>query len=79
MSHAATGSQPRFKERIESLCADMIDRGIQLSEALEQFERCFIHEVVQRSDGQHSRAAAALGIHRNTLTRRIASYKARRK
>ena len=63
--------QPKFKERVETLCGDMIEKGILFSEAMENFERCFIKEVVRRNRGNMTRAAAVLGIHRNTLSKKI--------
>ena len=67
MREAAAKLQPRLKDRLESLCVEMIEKGILFSEAVEQFENCFINEVVNRSDGHMTRAAERLGIHRNTL------------
>ncbi len=69
--------QPRLKDRLQSICVDMIDRGILFSEAVEQFENCFIAEVVSRDDGHLMRAAGHLGIHRNTLTKRLMRCEAR--
>jgi DNA-binding protein Fis len=77
MIDTASKQQPRLKERLESLCVEMIDKGILYLEAREQFERCFICEVFQRCDGNLVRAAALLGIHRNTLAKRINHYKRR--
>lgn len=71
MSHAGTSPNAGFKERIETLCKDMIDKGILFSEARERFERCFIAEIVKRNKGNMTKAAAILGIHRNTLSSRI--------
>jgi DNA-binding protein Fis len=61
----------RLKERLENLCTDMIDKGILFSEATEHFERCFIAEVMRRNDGNLIRTAASLGIHRNTLSKKV--------
>jgi DNA-binding NtrC family response regulator len=61
----------RLKERLEILCTEMIDKGILFSEAMDQFERCFIAEVVRRNDGNLIRASGILGIHRNTLSRKF--------
>lgn len=71
MSDSAGKPQPRLKDRLESLCTEMIEKGILYSEARDQFDRCFITEVVRRYDGNLVRAAARLGIHRNTLAKRI--------
>ena len=69
--------QPRLKDRLESICVEMIDKGILFSEAVEQFENCFIAEVVSRNDGHLMRASEHLGIHRNTLAKRLSCYKAK--
>jgi DNA-binding NtrC family response regulator len=61
----------RLKERLEILCMEMIEKGILFSEAMEQLERCFITEVMRRNDGNLIRTAASLGIHRNTLAKKV--------
>lgn len=53
----------------------MVDRGIQFDEAVNEFEKKFIKRVLDRSRGNQSRAARLLGIHRNTLSRKIDLYK----
>lgn len=65
----------RFKERVEMLCTEMIDKGILFSEAMDQFERCLITEVMRRNNGCLIRTAARLGIHRNTLSKRVCLLK----
>ena len=71
MKNAGNPPQPRLKERVETLCRDMIEKGILYSEAMEHFERCFITEVMRRNRGNLTRAAASLGIHRNTLSKKV--------
>jgi transcriptional regulator with PAS, ATPase and Fis domain len=46
---------------------------------MEQFEKCFILEVVSRHDGNLLRAAERLKIHRNTLAKRLSRFKTARK
>ena len=41
------------------------------AQTLKQWERAFIRDVVTRSNGNLSRAAEVLGIHRNTLRRKL--------
>jgi DNA-binding protein Fis len=53
----------------------MVERGIQFDEAINEFEKKFIKRVLDRSRGNQSRAARFLGIHRNTLSRKIDLYK----
>ncbi len=71
-------AQPRLKERLENICEEMIDKGILFSEAVEQFEYCFIAEVLRRNNGHLMRVSEILGIHRNTLSKRITRYKAKK-
>ena len=71
MSESIIKPQLRLKERLESLCAEMIEKGILFSEAREQFERCFIAEVMRRNNGNLLRTAFTLGIHRNTLSKKV--------
>ncbi len=53
----------------------MVDRGILFEEAVGEFEKKFIKRVLDRSNGNQSRAARVLGMHRNTLSRKIGLYK----
>ncbi|HVB87088.1 MAG TPA: helix-turn-helix domain-containing protein [Candidatus Dormibacteraeota bacterium] len=63
-----------MKEQLESLVGMMVDRGILLEEAVTEFEKKFIKRVLERSNGNQCRAAKVLGIHRNTLSRKINEY-----
>jgi Fis family transcriptional regulator, factor for inversion stimulation protein len=62
------------KEQLESLVGMMVERGILLEEAVTEFEKKFIKRVLERSNGNQCRAAKVLGIHRNTLSRKINEY-----
>ena len=53
----------------------MVERGILFDEAVGEFEKKFIKRVLERAEGNQSRAAQILGIHRNTLSRNIDAYK----
>jgi DNA-binding NtrC family response regulator len=63
------------KEALESLIAEMIDKRILLDEAVGAFEKKFIQTALTRTKGNQSRAAEVLGIHRNTLSRKITVHK----
>jgi DNA-binding protein Fis len=53
----------------------MVDRGILFEEAVGEFEKRFIKRTLERADGNQCRAAKMLGIHRNTLSRKIGEYR----
>jgi DNA-binding protein Fis len=53
----------------------LVERGILLEEAVGEFEKKFIRRVLERCKGNQSRSAKALGIHRNTLSRKVTEYK----
>jgi Fis family transcriptional regulator, factor for inversion stimulation protein len=63
------------KDQLEGLVIQMVDRGILFDEAVGEFEKRFIKRVLDRTNGNQSRAAQVLGIHRNTLSRKIDEYK----
>lgn len=64
-----------MKDQLEALVGQMVERGILFDEAVTEFEKKFIKRVLDRSRGNQSRAAQMLGIHRNTLSRKIGLYK----
>ena len=64
-----------MKDQLEGLVNQMVERGIFFEEAIEEFEKRFIKRVLDRAEGNQSKAAQLLGIHRNTLSRKIEEYK----
>ena len=63
-----------MKDQLESLVGLMVERGILLEEAVTEFEKKFIRRVLEHARGHQCRAAKTLGIHRNTLSRKITQY-----
>ena len=57
----------------------MIKGGITLDEGRQALESRFIERVLDGADGHLSRAADQLGIHRNTLSRKMLEYRLRPK
>jgi Fis family transcriptional regulator, factor for inversion stimulation protein len=62
------------KEQLERLVTEMIDRGLRYDEAIGEFERKFIMTALEKNKGNQTKAAKAMGIHRNTLNKRLTSY-----
>jgi len=63
------------KEKLESLVTEMVEKRILLDEALGVFEKKFIQAVLIQTKGNQSKAAEVLGVHRNTLSRKIGIHK----
>jgi len=60
------------RELLGRLIDQMIAGGITFEDGRREFERRFISRVLDETDGHLSKAAAQLGLHRNTLTRKLA-------
>ena len=65
----------KLKDQLEGLVSQMVEHGILFDEAVGEFEKRFIKRVLDRVEGNRSRAAGVLGIHRNTLSRKLSEYK----
>jgi DNA-binding NtrC family response regulator len=61
--------------RLESLIDEMLEGHILLDEALSEFEKLYIKKALARHKQHLSKTAVVLGIHRNTLAKRVATYK----
>ena len=66
-----------MRDRLEQLVHEMVDRGITFEDAQRELARHFIIRVLARCEGNLGRAATELGVHRNTLTRKIQDLKIR--
>ena len=64
-----------MREQLDSLVQQMLDRGVRYEDARREFEKVFITRALQRSNGCVGDAAELLGIHRNTVTRKMMEYK----
>jgi DNA-binding NtrC family response regulator len=65
----------QMRERLEALIDEMLDGQIMLDEAVTEFEKLYIQKALSRNKEHLSRTASQLGIHRNTLSKRVAAYR----
>ncbi|HMO81490.1 MAG TPA: helix-turn-helix domain-containing protein [Pyrinomonadaceae bacterium] len=65
-----------MRDLMDNLIDEMLDGHILLSEAISEFEKLYIEKALARNGKHLSHTADALGIHRNTLSKRVADYKA---
>jgi len=54
---------------------NLLDGSFFMEEAVELLEKGMITGALQRTEGNQSEASKMLGIHRNTLQRKMADYK----
>ena len=59
---------------LEALVDEMLDGQILLDEALSEFEKLYIQKALSRHKKHLSNTAKVLGIHRNTLSKRVGAY-----
>jgi len=67
--------KPALKTLIEALVEEMLDGSILLDEATEELERVFITKALERNQSHISKTASKIGIHRNTLSKKLNEYK----
>ena len=67
-----------MREELETLVQEMLDKGVLYDDARREFEKMFIARALQRSDGNLGEAAELLGLHRNTVARKVAEYRIKR-
>ena len=63
-----------MRARLEALIEEMLDGQILLAEALSEFEKLYIKKALARNKQHLSKTARALGVHRNTISKRVAAY-----
>jgi DNA-binding NtrC family response regulator len=63
-----------MRSKLEALIDEMLAGHILLDEAVGEFEKLYIQKALQKHEQHLSKTAAILGIHRNTLSKRVADY-----
>ena len=60
-----------MKQQLEDIVREMRRRGTPYQEAVDEFKKAFLSVVLRANNGNQSKSAKQLGLHRNTLTRTI--------
>lgn len=60
-----------MKARLEELVDLMVSRGIRYADARREFDRAFLTRALQECRGNVCKASEKVGMHRNTLSRKI--------
>jgi len=61
-----------LKRELDALITQMYGGGISYADAVRQFKKRYILEVLAHHKGNQCKAATELGMHRNTLSRTLA-------
>lgn len=60
-----------MRHQLEELVQDMVCKGIPLDMAKQELEKAYIRQVLLANQGNQSATARKLGIHRNTLAKKL--------
>lgn len=60
-----------MRQQLQDLVAEMVMKEIPLDLALREFERAYLTQVLAAHNGNQSATARKLGIHRNTLSKKL--------
>jgi Fis family transcriptional regulator len=63
-----------IKGKLEEVVKEMVEGGISYKDAVEEFQKHFILAVLKQTNGNLSKAAEELGVHRNTLSKQVGNY-----
>ena len=66
-------------DRLQKLVDEMVDKGVRFEDATREFEKRFIARVLAATDGSLTKTADTLGMHRNTLTRKMGEFRIKRR
>jgi len=58
---------PTIHERMVLLIKEMVEKELPIKEAIKEFEKIYIETASKTYNGNKTKMARALGIHRNTL------------
>lgn len=64
-----------MRDSLAELVQQMIDKGIPFEDAQREFERVFIQRALNKSNNNICKAARITGLHRNTLSRKMQTYR----
>ncbi len=75
MVESLAKSDGKIKDRLEGIIIEMIEKGIIFPDAVNHFEKQYIIKVLKKNKGNIRKTADALGMHRNTLSKKMERYR----
>jgi transcriptional regulator with PAS, ATPase and Fis domain len=72
-------SDLNIHQKLELVIKEMVDRELSLKDVLREFEKIFFEQTARKYEGNKTKMAKALGIHRNTLQNRAKALKIKKR
>ncbi len=72
-------SDLNIHQKLDLVIRDMVDKELSLKDVLREFEKIFFEQTAKKYEGNKTKMAKALGIHRNTLQNRAKALKIKKK
>ena len=72
-------SDLNLHQKLEIMIKEMVEKELSLKDALREFEKIFFEQTARKYEGNKTKMAKALGIHRNTLHNRSKTLKLKKK
>lgn len=66
-------------QKMEIIIREMVEKELSLKDALVEFEKIFFETASKKYNGNQTKMAKALGLHRNTLHNRARILKVKKK
>jgi len=72
-------SELNIHQKLEAVTKEMVEKELRLKDVLREFEKIFFEQTARKYEGNKTKMAKALGIHRNTLQNRAKALKIKTK
>jgi DNA-binding NtrC family response regulator len=72
-------SETSIHQKLENVAKEMVDKEIDLKNALREFEKIYFEQTARKCEGNRTKMSKSLRIHRNTLHNRVKILKIKMK
>ena len=72
-------SDLNIHQKLEAVTKDMVEKELRLKDVLREFEKIFFEQTARKYEGNKTKMAKALGIHRNTLQNRAKALRLKKR
>jgi len=72
-------SDLNIHQKLEAVTKEMVEKELRLKDVLREFEKIFFEQTARKYEGNKTKMAKALGIHRNTLQNRAKALRLKKR